>query len=91
MFTITRSKLAALAAVACAAFAVPQALAMPVANGGKTTARVHVTRPASSKAAPTLKFGLNAIYVNGCLSGTIADRTMGGGNNNYDYYGDACT
>ena len=91
MFTITRSKFAAVAAVACAAFAVPQALAMPFANSGKTTGRVHAARPASSKAAPTLKVGLNAIYFNGCLNGTIADRSMGGGNNNYDYYGDTCT
>jgi hypothetical protein len=27
----------------------------------------------------------------GCANGTIGDRTMGGDNNNYDYYGDPCT
>lgn len=92
MFTISRSKLAGLAAVACVAIVTPQALAMPVGHSGKTIRRVHATQPASSQpSTPTLKVGLNAIYVNGCVSGTIADRTMGGDNNNYDYYGDTCT
>jgi hypothetical protein len=110
MFTTIRSKLAALAVVACVGIVAPQAVAKPVAHSGKTR-RIHATQPVSSKASPTLKVdvnaiaaqpvpstasptlkvGLNAIYVNGCLSGTIADRTMGGGNNDYDYYGDTCT
>jgi hypothetical protein len=47
--------------------------------------------PVYRASAPTLKFGLNSIYVNGCLNGTIPDRTMGGGNNDYEYYGNTCT
>ena len=34
---------------------------------------------------------LSNAYTRGCQNGTVSDRTMGGDNNNYEYYGDVCT
>ena len=45
----------------------------------------------SSNDNVTLRTGLYTAYVQGCQNGTLPDRTMGGDNNNYEYYGDVCT
>jgi hypothetical protein len=89
MFTITSTRIAGLAAVVCAVVVAPQALAAPSTHSKKATSRTTVV--ASTTSAGTLRAGLNTAYVAGCANGTIGDRTMGGDNNNYDYYGDPCT
>ena len=47
------------------------------------------------KATPSsndnLRTDLSNAYTRGCQNGTVSDRTMGGDNNNYEYYGDVCT
>ena len=49
----------------------------------------------SVKATPSsndkLRADLSNAYTRGCQNGTVSDRTMGGDNNNYEYYGDVCT
>ena len=89
MFTITSTRIAGLIAVVCAVAVAPQALASPSAHSKRSTHRVAVV--AAVKTTGALRPGLNAAYVTGCANGTIGDRTMGGDNNNYDYYGDPCT
>jgi hypothetical protein len=46
---------------------------------------------APSSGNDNLRAGLSNAYTRGCQNGTISDRTMGGDNNNYEYYGDVCT
>ena len=38
-----------------------------------------------------VRSNLSTAYAQGCQNGTVPDRTMGGDNNNYEYYGDVCT
>jgi hypothetical protein len=45
----------------------------------------------ASSSNDNLRAGLSNAYTQGCLNGTVSDRTMGGDNNNYEYYGDICT
>ena len=83
-----------LIAVACAAVAAPQALAKsPVKRGKAKVANVQsVKRTASSSNDNVvLRTGLSNAYAQGCQNGTLPDRTMGGDNMNYEYYGDVCT
>jgi hypothetical protein len=87
MFSITSTRIAGLTAVVCALAVAPQALATPSAHGKKAAHKVVAT----AKTGGTLRAGLTTAYVAGCANGTIPDRTMGGDNNNYDYYGDPCT
>jgi hypothetical protein len=70
----------------------PAGLAGPGSHTKKARHRVAVV--AAAKASGKLRSGLNTAYVTGCSNGLIGDRTMGGDNNNYDYYdyyGDPCT
>jgi hypothetical protein len=87
MFTVTSTRIVGLIAVVCAVVVAPQALATPSTHSKKATHKVV----ASAKTAGTLRTGLTTAYITGCANGLIGDRTMGGDNNNYDYYGDPCT
>ena len=46
---------------------------------------------ASNSDSLVLRAGLSTAYAQACQNGTLPDRTMGGDNNNYEYYGDVCT
>jgi len=94
MFRISAITRAGLVAVACVAVAAPSALAKPPAKGGKAkVARVQSVKKAASSSNDNvvLRAGLSTAYAQGCQNGTVSDRTMGGDNNNYEYYGDVCT
>ena len=71
--------------------AAPQALAKPAAKSGK--AKVVKVQSVKKVAASSsiLPANLSTLYAQGCQNGTVPDRTMGGDNNNYEYYGDVCT
>ena len=45
----------------------------------------------SSNDSIVLRTNLSTAYAQGCQNGTLPDRTMGGDNMNYEYYGDVCT
>jgi len=94
MIRITAITRAGLVAVACVAVAAPQALAKSPAKGGKAkVVRVQSVKKAASSSNDSivLRTNLSTAYVQGCENGTLPDRTMGGDNMNYDYYGDMCT
>ena len=59
----------------------------------KKAAKVQSVKKAapSSNDNVSLRAGLSNAYTQGCQNGTLSDRTMGGDNNNYEYYGDVCT
>ena len=93
MFRITAITRVGLVAVVCVAVAAPQALAKSGAKGGKAkVVKVQRVKKAgvSSPANVVLRAGLSTAYAQGCQNGTLPDRTMGGDNNNYEYYGDVC-
>ena len=93
MFRITAITRAGLVAVACVAVAAPQALAKSPAKGGKAkVARVQSVKKAASSSNDSivLRANLSTAYAQGCQNGTLPDRTMGGDNMNYEYYGDVC-
>ena len=46
---------------------------------------------ATTSSNDNVRPGLSNAYRQGCQNGTVSDRTMGGDNNNYEYYGDVCT
>ena len=104
MFRISAITRVGLVAVACAAVAAPSALAKPpvktlygyAMSYTPTKATPKKAAKAQSVKAPSsgndnLRAGLSNAYTRGCQNGTISDRTMGGDNNNYEYYGDVCT
>jgi hypothetical protein len=92
MFRTTTTRLTAVAAVASALIVAPQALATTNAHGAKATAkRVHRVTPDDQGVASGKLSALSTVVADACRAGLIGDRTMGGGNNNYDYYGDPCT
>ena len=94
MLRISAITRAGLVTVACVAVAAPSALAKPPVKGGKAkVAKVHSVKRAASSSNDNvvLRAGLSTAYAQGCQNGTVSDRTMGGDNNNYEYYGDVCT
>lgn len=91
MFSITTITRVGLVAAVCVAVAAPQALAKSPIKGGKAkVVKVQSVKKASSDSAG-LRADLSTSYAQGCQNGTVSDRTMGGDNNNYEYYGDVCT
>ena len=54
----------------------------------KKAAKVQSVKKAASSSNDNLRAGLSNAYTRGCQNGTVSDRTMGGDNNNYEYYGD---
>jgi hypothetical protein len=94
MFRITAITRVGLIAVACVAVAAPQALAKSAAKGGKAkVVKVQTAKRVASSSSDSivLRANLSTAYAQGCQNGTVSDRTMGGDNNNYEYYGDICT
>ncbi len=94
MFRITAITRVGLLAVACVAVAAPQALAKSPVKGGKAkVAKVQSVKKAVSSSSDSVVFraNLSTAYAQGCQNGTVPDRTTGGDNNNYEYYGDVCT
>lgn len=94
MFRITAITRVGLIAVACVAVAAPQALAKSAAKGGKAkVVKVQSVKKVASSSSDSvvLRANLSTAYAPGCQNGTVPDRTMGGDNNNYEYYGDVCT
>ena len=93
MFRITTITRVGLVAVVCVAVAAPQALAKPPVKGKAKVVKVQSVKKteSSSNDNVTLRTGLSTAYAQGCQNGTLPDRTMGGDNNNYEYYGDVCT
>ena len=94
MFRISAITRVGLVAVACVAVAAPSALAKPPVKGGKAkVAKVQSLKKAASSSNDNvvLRTGLSTAYAQGCQNGTLPDRTTGGDNNNYEYYGDVCT
>ena len=94
MFRITAITRVGLIAVACVAVAAPQALAKSAAKGGKAKVmKVQTVKKVESSSSDSivLRASLSTAYAQGCQNGTVPDRTMGGDNNNYEYYGDVCT
>jgi len=92
MFRITAITRVCLVAVACVAVAAPSALARPPVKGGKAkVVKAQSVKKAASSSSDNLRAGLSTAYIQGCQNGTLSDRTMGGDNNNYEYYGDVCT
>jgi len=94
MFRITAITRVGLVAVVCVAVAAPQALAKSPGKGGKAkVVKVQNVKKAvsSSNDSIVLRTNLSTAYVQGCQNGTLPDRTMGGDNMNYEYYGDVCT
>ena len=94
MFRITAITRVGLIAVVCVAVAAPSALAKPPGKGGKAkVVKVQSVKKAASSSNDnvSLRAGLSTAYAQGCQNGTLSDRTMGGDNNNYEYYGDVCT
>ena len=89
-----------LVVVACAAVAAPSALAKPPVKSlygyamsytPTKAAKVQSVKKAASSSNDNLRTDLSNAYTRGCQNGTVSDRTMGGDNNNYEYYGDICT
>ena len=81
-------------AVACVAVAAPQALAKSPVKGGKAkVVKVQSAKKVASSSGDSavLRANLSTAYAEGCQDGTVPDRTMGGDNVNYEYYGDVCT
>ena len=73
---------------------VPYGYAMsykPTKATSKKAAKVQSVKKAASSSNDNLRAGLSNAYTRGCQNGTVSDRTMGGDNNNYEYYGDVCT
>ena len=73
---------------------VPYGYAMsykPTKATSKKAAKVQSVKKAASSSNDNLRAGLSNAYTRGCQNGTVSDRTMGGDNNNYEYYGDICT
>jgi hypothetical protein len=94
MLRITAITRVGLIAVACVAVAAPQALAKSAAKGGKAkVVKVQRVKKVASSSSDSiiLRANLSTAYAQGCQNGTVPDRTMGGDNNNYEYYGDVCT
>jgi len=63
----------------------------PTKATSKKAAKVQSVKKAASSSNDNLRAGLSNAYTQGCQNGTVSDRTMGGDNNNYEYYGDVCT
>ena len=66
----------------------------PPGKGGKAkVVKVQSVKKAASSSNDnvSLRAGLSTAYAQGCQNGTLSDRTMGGDNNNYEYYGDVCS
>ena len=63
----------------------------PTKATSKKAAKVQSVKKAASSSNDNLRAGLSNAYTRGCQNGTVSDRTMGGDNNNYEYYGDVCT
>ena len=81
-------------AVVCVAVAAPQALAKSAAKGGKAkVVKVQSVKKVASGNSDRLglRANLSSAYAQGCENGTVPDRTMGGDNMNYEYFGDVCT
>ncbi len=95
MFRISAITRVGLVAVACVAVAAPSALAKPPVTGKAKSlygyAMSYTPTKATRKAAKPAKVQSVNAYTQGCQNGTVSDRTMGGDNNNYEYYGDVCT
>ena len=94
MFKLTTITRAGVVAVVCVAVAAPQALAKSPVKGAKAkAAKVQSVKQSASSGGESavLRAALSTAYAQGCLNGTLPDRTMGGDNNNYEYYGDVCT
>ena len=93
MSRITTIARVGLVAVVCVAVAAPQALAKSSARGGKAkVVKVQSVKKAAASNSDSLvlRAGLSTAYTQACQNGTLPDRTMGGDNNNYEYYGDVC-
>ena len=94
MFRITAITRVGLVAVVCVAVAAPQALAKSAAKGGKAkVVKVQSAKKAASSSNDrlVLRADLSTAFAQSCQNGTVPDRTMGGDNNNYEYYGDVCS
>ena len=94
MFRITAITRVGLVAVVCVAVAAPQALAKSAAKGGKSkVVKVQSAKKVASSSNDrlVLRADLSTAFAKGCQDGIVPDRTMGGDNNNYEYYGDVCT
>ena len=89
MFRIAAITRVGVVAVVCVAVAAPQALAKSPVKGGRAKLVRVQKRTASS--SNLLRAGLSNAYAQGCENGTLPDRTMGGDNMNYEYFGDVCT
>ena len=94
MFRITAITRVGLVAVVCVAVAAPQALAKSAAKGGKAkVVKVQSAKKAASSSNDrlVLRADLSTAFAQSCQDGIVPDRTMGGDNNNYEYYGDVCS
>ena len=94
MFRITAITRVGLVAVVCVAVAAPQALAKSAAKGGKSkVVKVQSAKKVASSSNDrlVLRADLSTAFAKGCQDGIVPDRTMGGDNNNYEYYGDVCS
>lgn len=90
----TRATRVGVIAVVCVAVAAPQALAKSAAKGGKAkVVKVQSVKKVASGNSDRLglRANLSSAYAQGCENGTVPDRTMGGDNMNYEYFGDVCT
>ena len=47
-------------------------------------------RPTQHKTVVSGVLAANSLYATGCADGSISDSRAGGGNNNYEYYGNPC-
>ena len=73
---------------------VPYGYAMsytPTKATPKKAAKAQSVKKATTSNNDNVRAGLSNAYRQGCQNGTVSDRTMGGDNNNYEYYGDVCT
>ena len=94
MFRIRAITRVGVIAAVCLAVAAPQALAKSAAKGGKAkVVKVQSVKKAASGNSDRLglRASLSSAYAQGCENGTVPDRTMGGDNMNYEYFGDVCT
>jgi hypothetical protein len=94
MFRIRAITRVGVIAVVCVAVAAPQALAKSAAKGGKAkVVKVQSVKKVASGNGDRLglRASLSSAYAQGCENGNVPDRTMGGDNMNYEYFGDVCT
>ena len=57
----------------------------------KKAAKAQSVKKEATSSNDNLRADLSNAYTRGCQNGTVSDRTTGGDNNNYEYYGDVCT